>query len=191
MRRAPNDSAPQGEIRIDDARIRSVDATHFNIEASARTFFLQASTEREKDNWISTLNKARVEFVKQLVTESRGALDSAGPGGGGAGAGGIGVPGVGATPDSAMGGAGGLKGLVMGALPSSAASGGKGEQQHNVWDIESHAIVKEGVLSKQGGQIKTWKQRWFVLRGHQLYYYQKAADKVCVSFFGNGNCTFF
>lgn len=33
-------------------------------------------------------------------------------------------------------------------------------------------VVRCGWLRKQGGFVKTWHSRWFVLRGDQLYYYK-------------------
>lgn len=35
---------------------------------------------------------------------------------------------------------------------------------------------KEGFLTKQGGSIKTWKRRWFVLKGKKLYYFKTRND---------------
>lgn len=32
--------------------------------------------------------------------------------------------------------------------------------------------IRCGWLRKQGGFVKTWHSRWFVLRGEQLYYYK-------------------
>lgn len=32
--------------------------------------------------------------------------------------------------------------------------------------------IKCGWLRKQGGFVKTWHSRWFVLRGEQLHYYK-------------------
>lgn len=34
------------------------------------------------------------------------------------------------------------------------------------------SVIKCGWLRKQGGFVKTWHSRWFVLRGDQLYYYK-------------------
>eukprot|EP01094_Clydonella_sp_ATCC50884_P021102 TRINITY_DN4557_c0_g1_i1.p1 TRINITY_DN4557_c0_g1~~TRINITY_DN4557_c0_g1_i1.p1 ORF type:complete len:923 (+),score=331.36 TRINITY_DN4557_c0_g1_i1:136-2904(+) len=36
---------------------------------------------------------------------------------------------------------------------------------------------KKGYLTKQGGRIKTWKKRWFVLTNNCLYYFREKADK--------------
>lgn len=35
---------------------------------------------------------------------------------------------------------------------------------------------KEGFLTKQGGSIKTWKRRWFVLKGKKLVYFKSRND---------------
>jgi len=35
---------------------------------------------------------------------------------------------------------------------------------------------KDGFLTKQGGSIKTWKKRWFVLKGDTLYYFKTQKD---------------
>lgn len=35
---------------------------------------------------------------------------------------------------------------------------------------------KEGFLIKQGGSIKTWKRRWFVLKGKKLVYFKTRTD---------------
>jgi len=35
---------------------------------------------------------------------------------------------------------------------------------------------REGFLTKQGGSIKTWKRRWFVLKGKKLYYFKTRND---------------
>ncbi|KAG8134355.1 hypothetical protein E2320_007467, partial [Naja naja] len=35
-----------------------------------------------------------------------------------------------------------------------------------------HVAIKCGWLRKQGGFVKTWHTRWFVLRGEQLYYFK-------------------
>uniref|UniRef100_A0ACB8E9H2 Rho GTPase activating protein 24 n=1 Tax=Sphaerodactylus townsendi TaxID=933632 RepID=A0ACB8E9H2_9SAUR len=32
--------------------------------------------------------------------------------------------------------------------------------------------IKCGWLRKQGGFVKTWHTRWFVLKGEQLYYFK-------------------
>lgn len=32
--------------------------------------------------------------------------------------------------------------------------------------------IRCGWLKKQGGFVKTWHSRWFVLRGEQLHYYK-------------------
>lgn len=35
-----------------------------------------------------------------------------------------------------------------------------------------HSAIKCGWLRKQGGFVKTWHTRWFVLKGDQLYYFK-------------------
>lgn len=35
---------------------------------------------------------------------------------------------------------------------------------------------KDGYLTKQGGSIKTWKKRWFVLKGDTIYYFKTQKD---------------
>jgi hypothetical protein len=39
------------------------------------------------------------------------------------------------------------------------------------------APVKEGLLSKQGGFFRAWRERWCVLRGNRIVYTQP--DRVC------------
>ena len=168
-----NDATPQGEIKMNDARIRSVDQTRFNIEVQTRIFYLQAASEKEKNDWISTLNAARVHFIKLLASEEMLAMSTG--------------------KDMAMGGAASAGGPSVSLTSSmNAPSSLINDVSHKLlpgvltekkmdaaelYGIESLAITKEGQLFKQGGSIKTWKQRWFVLREHQLYYYKSAADK--------------
>lgn len=42
----------------------------------------------------------------------------------------------------------------------------------------SKAARKEGYMKKQGGQIKTWKKRWFVLENGSLSYFK--SKNVCL-----------
>eukprot|EP00727_Mastigamoeba_balamuthi_P014477 m51a1_g9654 hypothetical protein (206) ;mRNA; f:1192652-1193515 len=37
-------------------------------------------------------------------------------------------------------------------------------------------VDKEGWCTKQGGSVKTWKKRWFVLSGNRLYYFKSKTD---------------
>eukprot|EP01101_Sappina_pedata_P006863 TRINITY_DN3515_c0_g1_i1.p1 TRINITY_DN3515_c0_g1~~TRINITY_DN3515_c0_g1_i1.p1 ORF type:complete len:474 (+),score=210.16 TRINITY_DN3515_c0_g1_i1:78-1499(+) len=37
-------------------------------------------------------------------------------------------------------------------------------------------LVKDGWLTKQGGSIRTWKKRWFVLKDDKLYYFKGQKD---------------
>ncbi|XP_078576155.1 rho GTPase-activating protein 24-like isoform X2 [Branchiostoma floridae x Branchiostoma japonicum] len=40
-------------------------------------------------------------------------------------------------------------------------------------DTYRQKVLHSGWLRKQGGVVKTWQRRWFVLRGDQLFYYTK------------------
>lgn len=40
------------------------------------------------------------------------------------------------------------------------------------------SVLKDGWMTKQGGFIKTWKKRWFVLEGTMLSYYVKPDGKM-------------
>jgi RAC serine/threonine-protein kinase len=42
----------------------------------------------------------------------------------------------------------------------------------------STPVLKSGWLTKQGGFIKTWRRRWFELKGGTLYYYKEPDEKV-------------
>jgi len=48
------------------------------------------------------------------------------------------------------------------------------ELQVSVASLEPHD--KDGYLTKQGGAIKTWKRRWFVLKGTKLWYFKSKTD---------------
>ena len=37
--------------------------------------------------------------------------------------------------------------------------------------LSSQNNIKCGWLKKQGGVVKSWRKRWFTLKGDQLYYY--------------------
>lgn len=39
-----------------------------------------------------------------------------------------------------------------------------------------------GWLSKQGGSIKTWKKRWFILKDYVLFYYKSNSSSVYIHF---------
>ncbi len=139
---------------MNDARIRTVDATRFNIEVSNRTFYLQAASEQEKNSWISTLNAARVHFIKLLASEDLSGSSI------------ITGSDLQSSNSNVVTNSGGVewnKSLLPALLTE------KKMDNAEFYGIESLAITKEGFLFKQGGQIKTWKQRWMVLRGHQLY----------------------
>ncbi|MEQ2223910.1 hypothetical protein ILYODFUR_001999 [Ilyodon furcidens] len=49
-------------------------------------------------------------------------------------------------------------------------------------------VIRCGWLRKQGGFVKTWHSRWFVLRGELLYYYKDEEEtKPLVSLFVHSN----
>ncbi|KAJ7341144.1 hypothetical protein JRQ81_004927 [Phrynocephalus forsythii] len=43
---------------------------------------------------------------------------------------------------------------------------------------KSEPLEKSGYLLKMGGKIKTWKRRWFVLKGGELLYYKSPSDVI-------------
>jgi len=36
---------------------------------------------------------------------------------------------------------------------------------------------REGFLTKCGGSVQSWKKRWFILKGPNLYYFKNKKDK--------------
>lgn len=46
------------------------------------------------------------------------------------------------------------------------------EQASTLGVTPQQKVLRRGWLRKQGGFVKTWHSRWFVLRGEQLYYYK-------------------
>jgi len=54
------------------------------------------------------------------------------------------------------------------------------ELQVSVASLQPHD--KEGFLTKQGGAIKTWKRRWFVLKGSKLWYFKSRSDTSAKGF---------
>lgn len=51
----------------------------------------------------------------------------------------------------------------------------------NSGDLRKKKPILEGWLSKQGGQNKTWKNRWFVLREKSLTYFESSAESTTES----------
>ncbi|KAM8947352.1 pleckstrin homology domain-containing family H member 2 isoform 2-T2 [Pelodytes ibericus] len=43
---------------------------------------------------------------------------------------------------------------------------------------KNEMLEKSGYLLKMGGKIKTWKRRWFVLKGGELLYYKSPSDVI-------------
>jgi len=54
------------------------------------------------------------------------------------------------------------------------------ELQVSVASLEPHDF--DGYLTKQGGAIKTWKKRWFVLKGPKLWYFKGKTDTSAKGF---------
>eukprot|EP00062_Callorhinchus_milii_P021013 gi/632977282/ref/XP_007905260.1/ PREDICTED: pleckstrin homology domain-containing family H member 1 isoform X1 [Callorhinchus milii] len=51
----------------------------------------------------------------------------------------------------------------------------------SVYSMESlcnEPLEKSGYLLKMGGQVKTWKRRWFVLRNGEIMYYKSPSDVI-------------
>nr|DBA27194.1 TPA: hypothetical protein GDO54_011362 [Pyxicephalus adspersus] len=44
---------------------------------------------------------------------------------------------------------------------------------------KNELLEKSGYLLKMGGKLKTWKRRWFVLKGGELLYYKSPSDVIC------------
>ncbi|KAM9841653.1 rho GTPase-activating protein 24 [Aulostomus maculatus] len=65
---------------------------------------------------------------------------------------------------------------------------GGGQASMEVQKQGRQSVIRCGWLRKQGGFVKTWHSRWFVLRGDQLYYYKDEEEtKALGSIFLPGN----
>lgn len=54
--------------------------------------------------------------------------------------------------------------------------------KENEIKMESHGVMfgsaeKKGILTKQGGRVKTWKKRYFILTHNCLYYFKQKEDQ--------------
>ena len=45
------------------------------------------------------------------------------------------------------------------------------QQQQTELQQQQQGIIKSGWLIKQGGVVKSWLRRWFVIRGDKMFYY--------------------
>lgn len=71
---------------------------------------------------------------------------------------------------------------------SSAQRSGGGQASTDIQRQGRPSVIRCGWLRKQGGFVKTWHSRWFVLRGDQLYYYKDEEEtKALGSIFLPGN----
>lgn len=59
-----------------------------------------------------------------------------------------------------------------GDLPSPSMEEHNGSAETPPLSQGRHSAIKRGWLRKQGGFVKTWHTRWFVLKGDQLYYFK-------------------
>ncbi|KAI5096307.1 rho GTPase-activating protein 24 isoform X1 [Silurus meridionalis] len=57
------------------------------------------------------------------------------------------------------------------------------EQAGTVGVTRQQKVLRCGWLRKQGGFVKTWHSRWFVLRGEQLYYYKDEDESKALPLF--------
>ncbi|XP_060687379.1 pleckstrin homology domain-containing family H member 2 [Hemiscyllium ocellatum] len=49
---------------------------------------------------------------------------------------------------------------------------------HSIDSGKNEPLEKSGYLLKMGGKVKTWKRRWFVLKGGELLYYKSPSDVI-------------
>ncbi|KAK2541750.1 hypothetical protein Q9233_000656 [Columba guinea] len=71
-----------------------------------------------------------------------------------------------------MGAEGGWIWASGGELPGPSMEEHNGSAETPLPSHGRHSAVKCGWLRKQGGFVKTWHTRWFVLKGDQLYYFK-------------------
>ncbi|RMC13699.1 hypothetical protein DUI87_08777 [Hirundo rustica rustica] len=62
--------------------------------------------------------------------------------------------------------------LGSGELPMLSMEEHNGSSETPALSQGRHVAIKCGWLRKQGGFVKTWHTRWFVLKGDQLYYFK-------------------
>ncbi|XP_032881436.1 pleckstrin homology domain-containing family H member 2 isoform X1 [Amblyraja radiata] len=54
----------------------------------------------------------------------------------------------------------------------------KTSSSHSIDSGKNEPLEKSGYLLKMGGKAKTWKRRWFVLKGGELLYYKSPSDVI-------------
>jgi hypothetical protein len=79
------------------------------------------------------------------------------------------------TGDSSASGVGGSSSSLGGGGSSSHSSSHK-SSSNDASSVFQNAELK-GYLMKQGGKVKSWKKRWFVLDGNCLFYFASSSDK--------------
>jgi len=181
---------PQGEIPFQSSYLRLLPTEdsqfRFEIQLEHRNYLLEASSQTDLDLWVKVIKQAKANYFKGREGASSVSLEASGGGAYGGGGGG------------GTGGAGAAGAAGSGNTPS--------EQQpvrilssRDRWEISVAACAdtahllgrfvqanfadiirnpdKEGFLTKQGVTVKSWKRRWFVLKGSSMYYFTSA--QVC------------
>ncbi|EGG20467.1 hypothetical protein DFA_00328 [Cavenderia fasciculata] len=57
-----------------------------------------------------------------------------------------------------------------------------GGNRIKVSDAERYPCDYEGFLQKEGGNIKSWKKRWCILKGNKIFYFKYKGDQYCKGF---------
>uniref|UniRef100_A0A8C6UJH9 Pleckstrin homology domain containing, family A (phosphoinositide binding specific) member 1b n=1 Tax=Neogobius melanostomus TaxID=47308 RepID=A0A8C6UJH9_9GOBI len=158
---------------MDNPQVRETRISHSFanlINAGMRKFFLQANDQQDLVEWISVLNNA----TKITVPKSG---DGPAPPGGAELLGAAkqvstkteiigGVPIITATQEQSDGQSNGDKGRSHAQLPYFLSRG-----------TQDQSVIKAGYCVKQGGVMKTWKRRFFLLDGNALSYFKTELER--------------